>query len=126
MKKISKITKIRPLQKCLKILKNIFIFPHFLVKFVSCAITNFYFQTSKETAEEVEEEEEGRGSRKETLKKPGSTSIVLCSTCSKQVPKSNIELHKLKCTLELTPLAASTSKVSRNLKNISIFIMIYQ
>ena len=121
MKKISKITKIWPLQKCLKILKNIFIFPPFLVKFVSCAITNFYFQTSKETAEEVEE---GRGSRKETLKKPGSTSIVLCSTCSKQVPKSNIELHKLKCTLELTPLAASTSKVSRNLKN--IFIMVYQ
>ena len=87
-----------------------------MFKFVYCAITNFYFQTSKETAEEVEEEEEGRGSRKETLKKPGSTSIVLCSTCSKQVPKSNIELHKLKCTLELTPLAASTSKVSRNLK----------
>lgn len=25
--------------------------------------------------------------------------LVVCSTCSKQVPKANIDLHKLKCTV---------------------------
>ena len=84
----------------------------------------FAFQTSKEATEE--EVEESRQSKKETIKKSSSTSIVSCSTCKKQVPKSNIELHKLKCTSDLRPLlptsSTSNSTVSQIISKISFRI----
>ena len=47
--------------------------------------------------------------------------MVLCSSCAKQVPKVNIELHKLKCTaVDVTSISKSKkkpSKVSYNVRN---------
>ena len=75
-----------------------------------------FFKTVKETDEP-----------EKTLatKTTSSASVVLCSTCNKQVPKTNIELHKLKCTAQFssaTNYCGTTSKTktkSKKKKNAS-------
>ena len=56
-----------------------------------------------------EEVEEKSQSKKETIKKSSSTLIVSCATCKKLVTKSHIELHKLKCTLDLRPSTSNST-----------------
>ena len=47
--------------------------------------------------------------------------MVLCSSCAKQVPKVNIELHKLKCTaVDVKSISKSKkkpSKVNNDMRN---------
>ena len=66
-----------------------------------------------------EEVEEKSQSKKETIKKSSSTSIVSCSTCKKLVTKSKIELHKFKCISDMRP-STSNSRVSQIISKISL------
>ena len=66
-----------------------------------------------------EEVEEKSQSKKETIKKSSSTSIVSCSTCKKLVTKSKIELHEIKCILDMRPFT-SNSRVSQIISKTSL------
>ena len=39
--------------------------------------------------------------------------LVVCSTCSKEIPKANIELHKLRCMVALKPATAKDQKMKK-------------
>ena len=57
------------------------------------------------------EKRRGAASGEEATSTSTTSAMVLCSSCAKQVPKINIELHKMKCTvLDVTRIDKTSKK----------------